>query len=347
MTALAEGLGTEYFDITYTDKPDSYIQYYNDVFEHRSGKIPFMYGSYEIYSASQADQYYEFVSLVNLTSIDSAGLYPNFMYESILKTATDNQDFKFKVRSTPYPPTRFILDRVVVSATNSVLIQIAISYGIILSGIATYIVLERTNGLKHLQAISGMRRSSYWLANFFMDFFKLMITILLTIILFFAFQLEYNNAWVIFLLLPLGVLPFTYFTTYLFNSSSSASTFTMFLHILTVGILTTTIYTLRLVPVTMDTGDKMHEWFRVIPTYMLGSSIYCDTQCQGLSDARKSPLAEGDPLEPEVWAMSNLSMDVIMMFVHMAVWSIFILLIEIGLFRCLRARPNVKVLDEA
>ena len=187
MTALAEGLGTQYFDITYTDRPNNFSEYYEEVFDHRSGKIPFMYGSYEIHSASKADQYYEFVSLVNLTSIDSAGLYPNFMYESILKTATSNPDFNFKVRSTPYPPTRFILDRVVVSATNSVLIQIAISYGIILSAIATYIVLERTNGLKHLQSISGMRRSSYWLANFFMDFFKLMITILLTIILFFAF----------------------------------------------------------------------------------------------------------------------------------------------------------------
>jgi len=91
----------------------------------------------------------------------------------------------------------------------------------------------------------------------------------------------------------------------------------------------------------------MHEWFRVVPTYMLGGSIYCDTQCQGLSDSRKSPLAEGGPLEPEVWAMSNLTMDVIMMFVHMAVWSILILLIEVGLFRIFRINPNVKVLDEA
>lgn len=45
--------------------------------------------------------------------------------------------------------------------------------------------------------------------------------------------------------------------------------------------------------------------------------------------------------------MSNLTMDVIMMFVHMAVWSILILLIEVGLFRIFRTNPNVKVLDEA
>ena len=40
-------------------------------------------------------------------------------------------------------------------------------------------------------------------------------------------------------------------------------------------------------------------------------------------------------------------MDVIMMFVHLAVWSILILLIELGLFRFFRVNPNVKVLDEA
>jgi hypothetical protein len=45
--------------------------------------------------------------------------------------------------------------------------------------------------------------------------------------------------------------------------------------------------------------------------------------------------------------MSNLTMDVIMMFVHLAVWSILILLIELGLFRFFRVNPNVKVLDEA
>ena len=38
-----------------------------------------------------------------MTSIGASILFPQFMYESILKTANDDKDFEFKVRSTAYP----------------------------------------------------------------------------------------------------------------------------------------------------------------------------------------------------------------------------------------------------
>lgn len=41
---------------------------------------------------------------MNLTSPESAALYPQELYEATLKLATNDTDFKFKVRSTPYPP---------------------------------------------------------------------------------------------------------------------------------------------------------------------------------------------------------------------------------------------------
>ena len=64
---------------------------------------PYHYGSYEIYEADTEAQKYKFISYVNLTSKDSAQLWPQFMYESILKVATDDPEFEFKVRSTGYP----------------------------------------------------------------------------------------------------------------------------------------------------------------------------------------------------------------------------------------------------
>lgn len=52
----------------------------------------------------------------------------------------------------------------------------------------------------------------------------------------------------------------------------------------------------------MDDGDQMHAWFKLIPTYNVGAAMYCDRQCQVLSDVRKSPFAEGDELPAEKWA---------------------------------------------
>ena len=38
-----------------------------------------------------------------MTSPDASILFPQFMYEAILKVATDDPDFEFKVKSTAYP----------------------------------------------------------------------------------------------------------------------------------------------------------------------------------------------------------------------------------------------------
>jgi len=144
------------------------------------------------------------------------------MYESILKTATKDPNFKFKIRSTPYPPTQFILTRMALTSANTVIFVTAIAYSMIITSVVSYLVVERTNGLKHLQVISGMQVKAYWMGNFIFDFFKLEITIIITIILFYGFDLGYNAAWVTYLVLPFGILPFTYVTSFIFSADSAA-----------------------------------------------------------------------------------------------------------------------------
>ena len=64
-----------------------------------------MYGSYEVFQVNTDDHEYKFVTHVNMTSGASVILYPQFMYESILKLATGDPEFEFKTKSTPYPLT--------------------------------------------------------------------------------------------------------------------------------------------------------------------------------------------------------------------------------------------------
>lgn len=72
------------------------------------------------------------------------------MYESILKTATKDPDFKFKLRLTLYPPTAEV--KVVSETANSgtIVFMSAIAYSMIITAIVSYLVVERINGLKHL-----------------------------------------------------------------------------------------------------------------------------------------------------------------------------------------------------
>ena len=46
---------------------------------------------------------YKFFTFVNITESFSKQLYPQFMIESVMKNAMENDDFEMKVRSTPFP----------------------------------------------------------------------------------------------------------------------------------------------------------------------------------------------------------------------------------------------------
>lgn len=70
--------------------------------------FPYLYSSFYVFEADRQTQQYKFASFANLTSSASA-LYSGFMYEAILRTATDDPDFKFAVRSSPLPPRSFQL----------------------------------------------------------------------------------------------------------------------------------------------------------------------------------------------------------------------------------------------
>ena len=47
--------------------------------------------------------HYKFLSFVNCTDLYSTQLFPQFLIESVMKTALDDDDFELKIRSTPFP----------------------------------------------------------------------------------------------------------------------------------------------------------------------------------------------------------------------------------------------------
>jgi len=54
---------------------------------------------------------YKVISYVNVTSPWSSALYPQFLIESIMKTALKDDDFEFKVRVSSLPVPKELLDK--------------------------------------------------------------------------------------------------------------------------------------------------------------------------------------------------------------------------------------------
>jgi len=94
------------------------------------------------------------------------------MYESVLKTATNDSSFDFKTKSIPFPPTYEVKIRFTGPNTGTIIFLSSIAYSMMITAVVSYLVVERINGLKHLQLVSGMQLEAYWTANFVFDFIK-------------------------------------------------------------------------------------------------------------------------------------------------------------------------------
>ena len=95
---------TDFFDVEYIEAAN-YTDFYDQVFEARNALplYPYRYGSYQIFQANKKTNIYQIVSYLNVTSQDVTAMFPQYMYQAILRVATDDPTFTFDVTSTPYP----------------------------------------------------------------------------------------------------------------------------------------------------------------------------------------------------------------------------------------------------
>ncbi len=78
------------------------------------------------------------------------------MYESILKEASGNANFTFKVRTTPFPLYTEVLERKAGTNAVTVCFVTAVAMAMMLTNIMGLIVEERISRVKHIQVISGV-----------------------------------------------------------------------------------------------------------------------------------------------------------------------------------------------
>ena len=92
------------FELKTTPVTD-WTAYTQEVFDQQyEGDVnPIRYGSYLIYQADKENHIYQFNTYVNTTSPMVTAYYPQYMYQSILRTALDKPDFEFNVNTQPFP----------------------------------------------------------------------------------------------------------------------------------------------------------------------------------------------------------------------------------------------------
>ena len=146
---------SEAFEVTWKeDQPGkTFDDFAEDLFQFGidvAYEEPYLYGSYEMFQANTETHDYKFITYCNLTSAESVITYPMFMYESILKIATNDPEFEFKTRSTPYPTTYEQKIRTATSDAGAVIFFSAIAFSIVITVTISYLVVERITQQKHV-----------------------------------------------------------------------------------------------------------------------------------------------------------------------------------------------------
>lgn len=258
------------------------------------------------------------------------------MYESILKVALNDSSFEYKVINTPYPITHVVRERKRVGNSMSVIFMSAVSFSMLVTSIVGHVVSERVEGFKHMQMITGLNLAAYWSANFFIDLLKLELVVGVSIITFQIAKLKYYTAWIIFLLYPIAVIPFTYATSFMFTSLSGAQTGTMFMNFGMIVFGTTLVHYMRWMVEWEIVGDPLHFLLRFLPQYTIGASIYFDSMQADLVEFREITRGTGYGLSLDPWTKENVLGDAVSLILHFFLWFMILLLIEMGFFRSIK-----------
>ena len=85
----------------------------------------------------------------------------------------------------------------------------------------------------------------YWVSNLIFDTLMAYIPISLIIALSCAFGKNYEGAWILFMLYPIAIVPFTYVMSFVFKDDINAQIMTLFIHFLAGAIGTAIVFTLQ------------------------------------------------------------------------------------------------------
>ena len=180
-----------------------------------------------------------------------------------------------------------------------------------------------------------MSLAGYWASNVIFDIVMAYVPILLIIMLTFVFSVQFEGIWVLFMLYPLAIVPFTYVTSFLFKSDINAQIMTLFTHFIAGGLLTIIVFVCQYIPVTMEAGDIMRWVFTIFPTFCVTHGILFSASGKLLVSSRdsKSMVTDEGVILPRkipanIWAWENLKGDCVILGLHFVVGLIILTLIE-------------------
>ena len=126
----------------------------------------------------------------NFTSLHSSLLYQATADEALMRKYTNSTDYKISVSVWPLPITSAEKQYTLASNSFAAWFLLVLSFPFIAGSFATFIVDERERKARHLQTVSGIKPSAYWLSTFLWDVMIYQIPLWTVIILMYRLDIR-------------------------------------------------------------------------------------------------------------------------------------------------------------
>ncbi|XP_067683603.1 phospholipid-transporting ATPase ABCA3-like [Haliotis asinina] len=206
----------------------------------------------------------------------------SYMMNGILKSFTSSD---YSITTNSYPLPKNVSDASEQTALLASSFGFTIAFNILFgmafltSSFVYFLIKERLVGAKHLQVVSGVGPSVFWLSNLAWDFINYIIPCLVLLPVFAAFQTDayvldhrLGLVFLVFIVYGWSVLPFMYLLQYVFKTPATGMVIIIILNILS-GLLTLLATFVLMIPGlgTEDVGEALDWIFSIVfPHYCLG-----------------------------------------------------------------------------
>ena len=224
--------------------------------------------------------------MINASNLHGPAVAMNVVNSAILQTITNSTNARIVTRNYPLPNTESEnrANQTADAFTASMMVMIAFCF--LPASYAIFVVKEREVKAKHQQIISGVSLSAYWFSTWLWDATSYLAPFSLTLALVYAFGIESYTKGdgamacaLLFLLFGPAVAGFTYVSSFLFKSHSTAQNLILFQNFVTGLCLMITSFILGLFDSTRLVNMKLKNLYRLFPGFCLGDGLIQLTLC--------------------------------------------------------------------
>ncbi|KAF0293021.1 ATP-binding cassette sub-family A member 3 [Amphibalanus amphitrite] len=233
-------------------------------------------------------------AVFNNQPFHSAGVAMKAVDESLLRYYTNDSSLQFKVINHPAPiSAQTKLQMQLNGQSNGFNIAFNVAFGVsfLAASFVLFLVKEMVTKAKHLQFVSGVGITVFWLSNLVWDYISYLIPACGMLLTLLAFQEEgfiepetQGTLMLLFVLYGYAMLPQTYLFSFTFTVPSSGFTRVALFNIFT-GMATMVTVSVMRIPLLelLDVADILDWIFMILPNYALGmgmADIYSNYQGQ-------------------------------------------------------------------